>query len=220
MPKWLEFLKDRAHFYVDFSGGKDSLAVLELVYQNFPRDRFEVLYVRWPDNTHPECDRYVHRVARELDVKLRVQTIPHRFFELLVEWGCPNFKARWCKRLKMRELAKFPGVHVTGVTARRGKVGVVGYSRSSSTVVVAPLLETPHRPTLPLNPLYEKIQTSGNYMFCPFMNREAIRLIMSSSEYSHVIREALSKIKRPGRYVKRWLEEAPQASLLGFVETN
>ena len=149
--------------------------------------------------------------------KLRVQTIPYCFFELLVKWGVPNFKARWCKRLKMQEIAKFPGVHVTGVTPRRGKVNPIGYSKSSRTVVVAPLLEMPFKPTLPLNPLYASIGASGNCVFCPFQNRKAIKMIMSSSEYAQVIKEALSKIRKPGRYVKRWLGETPQTSITKYL---
>ena len=113
-----------------FSGGKDSLVVLDLCYRYFGSDLY-VAYIHIPGNTHEECDYYVlSQVEKYLgDVRrfmylyrdepiklgsLGVTLLPHQFDELLVYTSLAinprDYRARKCMLLYkidvMRRLSK------------------------------------------------------------------------------------------------------------------
>jgi len=106
-----------------FSGGKDSLVVLDLCYQHYGNDMY-VCYIHIPGNTHEECDRYVFDIVdkygfsnrnfiylKQTDkLKVRGKEIEPDFFVYAIEYGLPIYaKMRWCLRIfKLMPLMKLP----------------------------------------------------------------------------------------------------------------
>ena len=203
--RWKRILEREKHFYVDFSGGKDSLKVLQLIYENFPKNKYTVLYARWQDNTHPLCDLYVKKLCETLDVNLEVITIPRLFFVELLRRGCPTKIDRWCKTLKLSVLRQYKGLHVTGISERTDNVQLYAYSKGSDNRVLAPLLEVDVKLWLPLNPLYDIIGDSGNCIFCPFKPEEKIEKINKIPEYKEMLLDVLKHVQDRGGYITKWL---------------
>ena len=100
------------NYYVMFSGGKDSLCVLDLVVKNL-KSSFKVLYIEGNGNTHPLCNEYVHFVVEDyygLDL-IHLKSEDDDFFQLLEQYDYPSciwYHSRWClNRLKNNPLKEF-----------------------------------------------------------------------------------------------------------------
>jgi len=224
-----EFLKSR-HFYVLFSGGKDSLAALLWCYEHFSRSKFDVLYVEVTGNTHPLCSQYVKQVCRELNVKLIIDARRNLdFFECLRKWGVPVINlARWCLyHFKIKVFERYSDrIHVTGLTKRsRRKINIsqVHLMRLSRSITVNPILEWSREQILDfirdhgfnINPCYKIYGHSGNCMFCPYHSYQAIVLTMQDDAWRRKILDALRHCRgRIGRetYMK-WLKLSKQSLL-------
>lgn len=182
-----------------FSGGKDSAVMLHAVYTHLRRLGYEkqlkVLYVEVTGNTHEESVEYVYRfigklgVPRENFVHLRAD---RDFYELLVRWGFPSPRRRWCmtvfkRNVVLRFLRELGGNVIVFVgdrlsdsgrrkslLTRRGVLEYNGYWRQYTFHPIihwslGHVLEYIVRYNLELNPLYTTIGSSGNCVYCPFI---------------------------------------------------
>lgn len=100
------------NYYVLFSGGKDSLCVLDIVAKNLKSD-FKVIYIEVTGNSHPLCNEYAHYVVEDyygLDL-IHLKSEDDNFFELLERYGYPSFiwyHSKWClNRFKNIPLKRF-----------------------------------------------------------------------------------------------------------------
>ncbi len=110
-----------------FSGGKDSLVVLDLCYRYFGSDMY-VAYIHVPGNTHEECDYYVLcTVERYLGslrrfyymhydkfLRVRGREVEPNFFIYALEYGIPMYiRMRWCMRIfKIEPLTTLPADYI------------------------------------------------------------------------------------------------------------
>jgi len=148
----IEFLNTR-RFVVLFSGGKDSLATLLWVLDNIHHERWKILYIEIPGNTHPECTEYVKRVAEQLGISNKL-VIDGRydldFMDMLYRYGSPLIgKYRWCffkfKAPILEKYKKYSFVQVTGMrktdSIRRRNLKMIDYFRQTGFIVVNPLYD-------------------------------------------------------------------------------
>jgi len=210
--------------YVMFSGGRDSLVVLDLARRIL--GRVKALYVEVTGNTHEKNISYVYIVARELGVELiHLKRRDMEFFERVVKWGWPGPGRRWCMtEFKRRPIERFfrsnggRGTVVVGVKAwdspRRKKYIVrdgIAYSSGWRTVVVRPIIHwtrehvlryiAEHR--LPDNPLYEELGESGNCVYCPFIMNGLYyhNLMLRYPEWYRRIEEVEKKVRKGTPFV-------------------
>ena len=95
--------------FVLFSGGKDSLCLLEYMrlLADYAGKEITALHV---DTTagFPEVEKYVERVCKKLNVRLVVVRPTHDYFELAKKWGIPGHTARWCcETLKVAPIRRY-----------------------------------------------------------------------------------------------------------------
>lgn len=148
----LKRLLAKAHGYVLFSGGVDSLCLLLFLLKTIPdaRDKLTALHI---DTTtgFPEVGRYVRRVCRKLELPLKVVCPSRDFFELAKTWGIPGFSARWCcKELKVKPVRDFlakvlgPKIVLDGIRAEesylRSTYLPVWYHPTFKCLSVSPIL--------------------------------------------------------------------------------
>lgn len=95
--------------FVLFSGGKDSLCLLEYLRRLAKELRKEITALH-VDTTagFPEVEEYVARVCRRLKVPLDVLRPTHDYFEIAKRWGIPGVRARWCcETLKVAPIRRY-----------------------------------------------------------------------------------------------------------------
>jgi len=116
--------------FVLFSGGKDSLCLLEYMRRLAKAGGKEITALH-VDTTagFPEVEEYVARVCRKLRVRLEIVRPAHDYFEIAKRWGIPGVRARWCcETLKVapirRHLAHIEGPKVVfdGIRAAESAV--------------------------------------------------------------------------------------------------
>jgi len=187
--------------WLSFSGGKDSTVLLDIASKVF--DRFRVVYVTIPANTHEECDKYVLEVTQRYDCELFiVRRDDTDFWSLFQRYGYPC-RNRWClgqfKDKVIAKVTKGCGVGLIGVRRYESQKRMHRYNSFVFTptktngyrwvrIVVAPLLNWTStdieayikRERIPINPLYEKVGWSCNCVFCPFLSAEKVRRFLSS----------------------------------------
>jgi len=142
--------------YALFSGGKDSLCVIEYMRRIAKRAGVEITALH-ADTTagFPEVESYVQRVCRKLNVKLEVVRPPHDYFELAKRWGIPGVKSRWCcETLKIAPMRRFlqdvegPKVVFDGIRAAeswlRATYIPVWYHPSFRCISVSPIFGWPN----------------------------------------------------------------------------
>ncbi|HUW19656.1 MAG TPA: phosphoadenosine phosphosulfate reductase family protein [Sedimentisphaerales bacterium] len=116
--------------FILFSGGKDSLCLLEYM-RRLARHANKEITALHADTTagFPEVEEYVHKVCRKLKVPL-VTLRPHRdYFETAKRWGIPGVRSRWCcETLKVAPMRRFlatvegPKVIFDGIRAAESNI--------------------------------------------------------------------------------------------------
>jgi len=95
--------------FILFSGGKDSLCLLEYIRRlaDYADKEITALHV---DTTagFPEVEEYVQEVCDKFRVPLVTVRPQHDYFEAAKKWGIPGVKSRWCcQTLKVAPLRRF-----------------------------------------------------------------------------------------------------------------
>lgn len=139
------------NLFLMFSGGKDSLCLLEYIRKMCKSDKKD-LTVLHADTTagFPEVSEYVREVCNKLDVPLVIVRPRHEYFELAKRWGIPGHKSRWCcSTLKIdpirRYLSKIQGPKVIydGIRAAESNIRAsyipIWYHPSFRCISVSPI---------------------------------------------------------------------------------
>jgi len=93
--------------FVMFSGGRDSLVVLDLTLRALGTGRVEALFIDTGIAT-PGLKEYVVKTCGNYGVKLNVVGPKYDFFDLVSKKGFPMIRYRWCKEyLKLKPLKHF-----------------------------------------------------------------------------------------------------------------
>jgi len=137
--------------YLLFSGGRDSLCLLEYMRRIGERAGVEVTAVH-VDTTagFPEVERYVKEVCKIMDIPLVVVKPPCNYFEVAKRWGIPGVKSRWCcNKLKIAPIRRFlAGIRGSKViydgiraaeSAVRAKYVPVWFHPSFRSICVSPI---------------------------------------------------------------------------------
>jgi len=137
--------------YLLFSGGRDSLCLLEYMRRLGERAGVEITAVHAETTAgFPEVEKYVKRVCKRMRLDLVVVRPPYDYFELAKRWGIPGVKSRWCcETLKIAPIRRFlagvegPKVIYDGIRAAesllRAKYVPVWFHPSFRSVCVSPI---------------------------------------------------------------------------------
>lgn len=116
--------------FVLFSGGKDSLCLLEYI-QRLGKQANKEITALHADTTAglPEVEEYVREVCKRMAVPLKIVRPPYDYFDLAKRWGIPGFKSRWCcETLKIAPMRRFlkevegPKVVFDGIRAAESNI--------------------------------------------------------------------------------------------------
>jgi 3'-phosphoadenosine 5'-phosphosulfate sulfotransferase (PAPS reductase)/FAD synthetase len=98
---------DFDYCFVMFSGGRDSLAALDLSIKALNGQKVKVLFIDTGIST-PGLKEYIVNICEQYNVELNIIKTEYDYFELVLKKGFPMIKYRWCKDyLKIRPLKKF-----------------------------------------------------------------------------------------------------------------
>jgi 3'-phosphoadenosine 5'-phosphosulfate sulfotransferase (PAPS reductase)/FAD synthetase len=137
--------------FVLFSGGKDSLCLLEYLRRIAGADGKEITAIH-ADTTagFPEVEAYVQRVCRELGVKLHVVHPERDFFETAKKWGIPSARSRWCcETLKVTPIKRF----LEGITGAKVIFDGIRAAESSMRSTYTPVWYHPAFRCLSVSPI-------------------------------------------------------------------
>ena len=214
--------------YVMFSGGKDSLVVLDLASRVFSSDELKIVYIEITGNTAKCNIDYVYSIHRKYysDYELLHLRSNYDFFDYMVRTGLPGLNARWCTRIFKFNLLRriVPPIFIVGIKrsdsrfrARRYRQYIIANDIVHG-ISVLPLLnwsnsdvyEYIRMNSLPLNPCYEKYGVAGDCMFCPYHTKSAITRILQDPYWRQKILSYLNKIYSTSDYAKKikkqWLK--------------
>jgi len=99
--------------YLMFSGGKDSLVLLDLVCSAVPARNVKVIFIEVTGNTHDKNIQYVYRIVLnhyKVPMKNFIHLLNRKydFFERVTKWGWPHIRRLWCMNVFKRYIiAKF-----------------------------------------------------------------------------------------------------------------
>ena len=200
--------------YVMFSGGKDSLVALDLAAQIFKPNEMKIVFIEVTGNTDKCNIEYVHRIYNKhfSDYDLIHVKPPYDFYEVMIKWGIPGLKARWCMdKYKIQPLRRFvPPFFVLGIrrtdSTRRAQIYTAPIIRAEwhvKRILILPLLNWTKQDVydyirqqgLELSPCYKKYGHSGNCMFCPYHRKKAITLTLQDPYWREKIINALKQIR-------------------------
>ena len=143
--------------YVLFSGGKDSLCLLEYM-RKLCANAGKELTALHVDTTagFPEVEEYVQKTCEKLGVPLVVVRPMHDYFEIAKRWGIPGVKSRWCcETLKVAPIRRFlngingPKIVFDGIRAAESNIRAtyvpVWYHPAFRCISVSPIFDWPDR---------------------------------------------------------------------------
>ena len=239
-----EYLNSRK-FTVLWSGGKDSTATLLWVLNHVHHSRFNVVYTEITGNTHPDVNKYVYQLSKQLGISNRLVVAKRNdidFFSCMEKFGIPlPGHYRWCLHYFKVEVWKkvVNTVVVIGVKHDDSRIrkakrrdSIFQVFRVTNTVTVAPIwfwskndvIRYLQHHGIPENPCYRKYLHSGNCMFCPYHREPAIVRTLSDPEWREKIISALSKVNPKGRISKqiwkKWMRLAHQTNIFDYINQN
>jgi len=176
-------MKDKK-LYVSFSGGKDSVVVLDLAL------RVGISNVVFCDTTleFDETIEYVKKIESFYGIKIEIIKAPSNFFDLVERICMPSRKCRWCcKVFKFGPLAKF-GLenkidgYITGL--RNSESNTRRFYQSIDINPLVPIKQINpivtwseddvwnyiYEQNLPINPLYQHFDRIGCWI-CPYRTK-------------------------------------------------
>jgi len=215
--------------YILFSGGKDSLVVLDLATQVFKPSEAKIVFTEITGNTDELNVDYVYRVWQKYysDYELIHLKRNEDFFEYMLRAGTPGPKGRWCmKQFKQVLWRRLPWpLFVSGMkrsdSAKRRLVYTSHFVRNDWIIKTnaLPILNWTSRDVLDyvkergleVSPCYKIFGHSGNCMFCPFHNRRAVSLTLADPYWRSKILSYLPHTMKKSNKLKemirrRWLE--------------
>jgi len=171
--------------YVSFSGGKDSLVVLDLAI------RVGISKVVFCDTTleFDETIDYIDKIESFYGIKIERIKAPKKFFDLVENICIPSRKCRWCcKVFKFGPLTKFAidnkvENYITGLRSDESNRRKFYQSTDSNPMVpipqINPIVEWNesevwnyiNKENLPINPLYRFFDRIGCWI-CPYRTDE------------------------------------------------
>lgn len=229
----MSLLEEYAHYpdkFVMFSGGRDSLVVLDLACKSWPD--FKVIYIDTKISL-PECNEYVKEICDSKGLELIILNPERDFWSLVKRWGFPGkwasgFPKRWCLReLKQKPLRKLMkrygwdtalawGIRRQESTQRMRSPYYqkkVMADRRLKVMVLYPILDWSdndvlsyiHKNKLPVNPCYKIYGVNGNCYYCPFITKKSyyIRLRTNHPELFANIIEAEQAMRKGGSALAR-----------------
>ncbi len=180
-------------FYIMFSGGKDSLVVLDLIISTIGLENIYVVYIEIPGNTHELNIEYTYEIIDKYGIprkRFLHLKANYDFYELVGRWGWPGPRRRWCMTtFKKQVINKYlkDKLSVTGVKAfdsgwrkkwiGAGALGVIPGWRS---IYFKPIFHWNNNDVktyiskyikpkgIDLNPLYKILGGSANCVYCPY----------------------------------------------------
>ena len=95
--------------YILFSGGKDSLCLLEYMRRVAGSIGKEITALHGDTTAgFPEMEEYVKKVCKKLEVPLVTVRPQHDYFEIAKKWGIPGVRSRWCcETLKVAPMRRY-----------------------------------------------------------------------------------------------------------------
>ncbi len=219
----LEVKKLFKDFYVMFSGGKDSLVVLDLIISLFGTENLYVVYIEIPGNTHELNIQYTYNVIKKYKIpmeKFLHLKSEHDFYELVKKWGWPGPRRRWCMTTFKKQVINkhLKGkLSVTGVKAfdsgwrkKWVRAGALGVIPGWKTIYFKPIFHWNDNDVkeyinkyikvkgIDLNPLYNIIGGSANCVYCPYNSNPTyyIRLFINYPHWAQKLFEAQNKVRK------------------------
>jgi 3'-phosphoadenosine 5'-phosphosulfate sulfotransferase (PAPS reductase)/FAD synthetase len=137
--------------YILFSGGKDSLCLLEYMRRLAGSIGKEITALHGDTTAgFPEVEGYVKKVCNKLKVPLVTVKPKHDYFEIAKKWGIPGVRSRWCcETLKVAPMRRYlstieePKVIFDGIRAVESNIRAtyipVWYHPSFKCISVSPL---------------------------------------------------------------------------------
>ena len=228
-----KFVEKYGKLYVMFSGGKDSLLCLDIVYRAVGRDGIKaVVFIEMVGNTDPIAVDFVYRTVRRygLEDKLLHLRTPYDHLEIMKRRGFPSPWRKWCwgdKWKLVRGAVDPPYNWVVGIKASDSKYRAspkwnkyIVELPELGEYALQPIIEFTRedvwtyvkRYRLELNPCYEIYGCGGVCMFCPYRDASAIEKIMSNDYWCRKIVDVLLSIRSRSRFavqiLRRWLSRA------------
>lgn len=137
--------------YILFSGGKDSLCLLEYMHRVAESIGKEITALHGDTTAgFPEVEGYVEKVCNKLKVPLVTVRPQHDYFEIAKKWGIPGVRSRWCcETLKVAPMRRYlstvegPKVIFDGIRAVESNIRAtyipVWYHPAFKCISVSPL---------------------------------------------------------------------------------
>ena len=226
------FVENYGKVYVMFSGGKDSLVALDIVYRAVGSEGIRaVVFQEMTGNTAKEAVEYVYSVVDMYGLRHKFihQKLPYDHLDAFKRWGLPLYRGRWCRGEKWKLARKLqpPWLWVIGIKASDSSLRassqwnkyIVELPRLKE-VALQPVIEFTNQDIwyyikardLPINPCYEKYGFCGVCMFCPFHDSSTIEKVMSDERWCEKIVDVLMHIRSRSRYtvtiIRRYVKYA------------
>lgn len=207
---------------VSFSGGKDSLVVLDLA------ERVGIKRAVFCDTTieFDETVEYVRQIRNYYNIKIDIVKPPISFFEMIQHVGIPSRKLRWCCEVfKFAPLANYARKNdifafITGLRRAESNTRSEYTKMDNNPLVPVPQInpivdwsskdvwEYIHKYNLPYNPLYEHFSRMGCWC-CPYK---------SKSEWETITRLFPEKVERLEAILYNYAEKAKIKDKEKFVK--